>query len=100
MPDEPPPAGDDELLVGSSGEGLQVGEGGVRRVLGKLTSLRLARPREINYKFKIVTYRQQCLHRYTKAFLTHYKHVRLINPDQWIPKWISYLQHGANHVKV
>ncbi len=49
MPDEAPPPGHDELLVAGSGEGLQVGQRGVRRVLGKLATLGLARPATRDY---------------------------------------------------
>jgi len=45
MPDEAPPAGDDDLLVAGRGEGLQVSQGGVARVLDKLAPLGLAGPR-------------------------------------------------------
>ena len=43
VPDQPPPAGHDEPLVAGGGEGLQVGQRGVGRVLGELTPLGLAR---------------------------------------------------------
>jgi len=49
VPDEAPPAGHDELLVAGGGEGLQVGQRGVRRVLGKLATLGLARPATRDY---------------------------------------------------
>jgi hypothetical protein len=49
VPDEAPPAGHDELLVAGGGEGLQVGQRGVRRVLGKLAPLGLARPATRDY---------------------------------------------------
>jgi hypothetical protein len=69
MPDQTPPAGHDELLVGSSGEGLQVGQGGVGRVLGKLAPLRLARPaKKFNAKsYYLPTYRKSLK-------LCHYRH--------------------------
>ncbi len=49
MPDEAPPPGHDELLVAGGGEGLQVGQRRVRRVLGKLAPLGLARPAARDY---------------------------------------------------
>ena len=43
MPDQPPPPGHDQLLVVGRGDGLQVRQRGVGRVLGELTPLGLAR---------------------------------------------------------
>ena len=47
MPCQPPPPGHDQLLVVGRGDGLQVRQRGVGRVLGELTPLGLARSENI-----------------------------------------------------
>ena len=47
MSDQPPPPGHNQLLVVGRGDGLQVLQRGVGRVLGELTPLGLARSENI-----------------------------------------------------